>query len=201
MKTETIKLIILIGLGLISLIGQTNGNSSNKDHREIKCHICKATIAEMDLAISKVDPNKKVEVGNFRLDTSGSATSRKIPLTKSEMYLTELMESVCDKMDDYARARYKSNGRLTVLKMITEGGAMNPDISKVDFVQDEDLNKSLKHLCLEILEDHEEPVLKMYMAEQMPKDPEYELCTQTAALCDDKPLEDDYNFEEDREEL
>lgn len=100
----------------------------------------------MDLAISKVDPAKKVEVGNFRLDPSGSATSRKISLTKSEMYLTELMETICDKMDDYARARYKTNGKITVLKLISESGGMNPEMSKVDFVQDEDLNKSLKHL-------------------------------------------------------
>lgn len=41
----------------------------------------------------------------------------------------------------------------------------------------------------------------MYMAEEMVKDPEFELCTKTAALCDDKPLEEDYNFEEDRDEL
>lgn len=48
-------------------------------------------------------------------------------------------------MDDYAKARYKSNKRLTVLKMTTADGGMNPDMSSVDFIQDGDLNKSLKH--------------------------------------------------------
>lgn len=48
-------------------------------------------------------------------------------------------------MDDYARARLKSTGKLIVLKMITDQGTMNPLMSEVDFVQDEDLNKSLKH--------------------------------------------------------
>jgi protein canopy 1/2 len=48
-------------------------------------------------------------------------------------------------MDDYARARYKSNGKLTIIKFMIDGG-MNPEMSKVDFIQDEDLNKSLKHL-------------------------------------------------------
>lgn len=56
-----------------------------------------------------------------------------------------MMETICDKMDDYARAKYKSSGKLTVMRLVTETGAMNPDMSKVDFVQDEDLNKSLKH--------------------------------------------------------
>lgn len=50
-----------------------------------------------------------------------------------------------DKLDDYAKARYKSNGALTIMKLTTPGGGMNPDMSLVDFVQDGDLNKSLKH--------------------------------------------------------
>jgi len=189
MKTETIFLSILFFINGIF--------TADIDHRDVKCHVCKATITEMDLTIGKVDPGKKVEVGGFRLD---SATSKKIPLAKSEMYLTELMENICDKMDDYARAKYKNNGKLTVLKLISESGGMNPEMSKVDFVQDEDLNKSLKHYCLEILEDFEEPVLKLYMSDELPKDTEYELCTKTAKLCDDAPLEEDYEFEE-REEL
>lgn len=56
-----------------------------------------------------------------------------------------MMETICDKMEDYAKARYKTNGKLTVVKMMDESGGMNPEITKVDFVQDEDLNKSLKH--------------------------------------------------------
>lgn len=47
-------------------------------------------------------------------------------------------------MDDYAKAKYKTTGRLTVLKFMIDGG-MNPEVSNVDFVQDGDLNKSLKH--------------------------------------------------------
>lgn len=54
-----------------------------------------------------------------------------------------------DKMDDYAKARYKSNRQLTILKMTTKDGGMNPAMSTVDFIQDGDLNKSLKHyVCL-----------------------------------------------------
>lgn len=52
-------------------------------------------------------------------------------------------------MDDYAKARFKSNGTATVLKLTTPGGSMNPDMSAVDFIQDGDLNKSLKHFVSE----------------------------------------------------
>lgn len=46
-------------------------------------------------------------------------------------------------MDDYVRATYKSNGKLTLLKLITDSG-MNPLLGEVDIIQDGDLNKSLE---------------------------------------------------------
>lgn len=48
-------------------------------------------------------------------------------------------------MDDYVRARYKRNKQLTILKITSPSGGMNPEMSAVDFIQDGDLNKSLKH--------------------------------------------------------
>lgn len=48
-------------------------------------------------------------------------------------------------MDDYVKAKYKASKQLTILKLTTESGGMNPEMSSVDFIQDGDLNKSLKH--------------------------------------------------------
>lgn len=125
--------------------------------------------------ISKVDPKKTVEIGGYRLDVGRNDRRKTVQLSKSETYLTDLMETICksialshslslsssllekkkwhfdvssqigDKLDDYAKARYKSNGALTIMKLTSPGGGMNPDMSLVDFVQDGDLNKSLKH--------------------------------------------------------
>lgn len=50
-----------------------------------------------------------------------------------------------DKLDDYAKARFKSNGAMTLMKLTNPDGGMNPDMGSVDFIQDGDLNKSLKH--------------------------------------------------------
>lgn len=55
------------------------------------------------------------------------------------------MEQICHKMDDYVRGLWKSNGTLTILKMVSAKGQMNPYMSQVEFVQDDDLNKSLKY--------------------------------------------------------
>lgn len=48
-------------------------------------------------------------------------------------------------MDDYVKAKYKTSKKLTIIKMMLEGGGMNPEMSAVEFIQDGDLNKSLKH--------------------------------------------------------
>lgn len=120
----------------------------------------------MLLAIAKVDPKRRADVGGYRMDSEGKSVTRTVQYSKSETYLTELMENICmcdvcdlfgssvslmnsifigDKMDDYAKARYKKSKQLTVLKLSTESGSMNPEMSAVDFIQDGDLNKSLKH--------------------------------------------------------
>ncbi|XP_055702794.1 protein seele [Phlebotomus papatasi] len=195
MKTNCV--VILLVLGSFLVAGQ------KVDPREAKCLICKATLTEMDKAISKVDPRKKAEVGNFRIDETGDAGDKKvIPLVKSEMYLTELMEEICESMDDYAKARFKKDGKFTILKFVTEEG-MNPLVSEVDFVQDGDLNKSLKHYCLEVLEDYEVEILKLYMADEPVQDADYKVCTHAAKYCDDPAPQEEYTLEEDeaREEL
>lgn len=48
-------------------------------------------------------------------------------------------------MNDYVRATRKSDNRLTLINLMSSSGAMNPEISQVDIVQDGDLNKSLQH--------------------------------------------------------
>lgn len=58
--------------------------------------VCKAAIAGMENEIKKVDPRKRVDVGGFRLDQNGQAKTKSIPYSKSETYLTELMESICN---------------------------------------------------------------------------------------------------------
>ena len=67
-----------------------------------------------------------------------------VPYARSETHLSDVFDSVCNKMDDYVRATYKTSGELTLLRLIGPDGQMNPDLSKVDIVQDGDLNKSLK---------------------------------------------------------
>lgn len=102
--------------------------------------VCEKSIYELTKAVSDLDPNKKVEVGGSRLDKDGNFKQKVVPEAKSEMVLSGMIEKVCDKMDDYIRAFWKSNNTLTLISMVD--GLSQFD--KLDLVQDDDLNKSLK---------------------------------------------------------
>lgn len=155
------------------------------DGKNVKCLTCRATVDEIRIAQAKVDPKKKAEVKSGRFKADGSPSGTLIELRKSEQYLTELFEGddgVCKTMDDYAKAKYKTSGKLTVLKMFTDEG-MNPLMSEVDFVQDQDLNKSLKHYCLEILDEFDEVFLDYFMADSLPADIIEKICVERTKVC------------------
>lgn len=96
----------------------------NVDGKIVKCLTCEHTVKEIKDAQAKVDPKKKAEVKSGRFNPDGSLSGTLIELRKSEQYLTELFEGddgICKTMDDYAKAKYKSDGRLVVLKMFVDG--------------------------------------------------------------------------------
>ncbi|XP_065367985.1 protein seele [Calliphora vicina] len=166
---------------------------------QVKCHVCKAVVQEIEDEVSKVDPAKRVDVSGFRLDASGNAISKSVPMAKSEMFLTEVMEKICDRMEDYLRATHKKTGKFMLMKIMVDG-KMNPESSNVDFIQDEDLNKSLGHYCLEILEDHEEAFLKSFQSPTLDENLDIQICSSQSKYCKDAPLQEDYEFD-DKDEL
>lgn len=54
----------------------------------------------MLLAIAKVDPKRRADVGGYRMDSEGKSVTRTVQYSKSETYLTELMENICMWNDD-----------------------------------------------------------------------------------------------------
>ncbi|XP_055850656.1 protein seele-like [Episyrphus balteatus] len=167
------------------------------DHKIVKCLVCKNTVQEMEDAISKIDPKRVVEVNGFRIDDQGNLITKTAKYSKSETYLTELMETVCSTMDNYVKVTIKKTVKLDLLKMTAEDGSMNTMMSEVDFIQDGDLNKSLPHYCLELLEDQEEVFLKAFMSETLESDLDIRICSQMTNICKDAPIQEDYQLEED----
>uniref|UniRef100_A0A0A9XIC9 Protein canopy 2 n=2 Tax=Lygus hesperus TaxID=30085 RepID=A0A0A9XIC9_LYGHE len=161
--------------------------------QELRCLVCRRSIEEMEKEVDKVDPSKKVEVGTYRLDHQGNQAQKKVEYRRSEVFLTELMETVCNKMDDYVRVRSKTTGQLMVIPLIVNG-AMNPVVGEYDIIQDGDLNKSLKFNCENIIEEFEEGIVK-HFSEEGAKDLEIRICSEHAKLCPNQSINEDYEFE------
>nr|CAD7400896.1 unnamed protein product [Timema poppensis] len=169
-------------------------HESNPDQKSI----CRSVVEEIENIIQKVDPRKKVDVGSYRLDSKGNQKQKSVPYARSEVHLTEVMETVCNKMDDYVKATYKTSGELTLLRLVTDDGKMNSLMSEVDIVQDSDLNKSLKFYCEGIVEEYEDNFLKLFAKDVANID--IKLCSDDIHLCSQTEPDDDYEFE-DKDEL
>lgn len=194
--------IFKVGMNLlyiILLVVFPHRVSADVDPKTVRCLVCRNVVEEIDNAIQRVDPKRTVEVGSYRLDSIGNQQQKTVPYARSEMYLTEVLETVCNKMDDYIRATYKTSGELTLLRLIGPDGQMNPDLNLVDIVQDSDLNKSLKFYCEGIVEEFEENILRLFGTDADNID--IKLCSSEAKLCSHMESDtDDYEFE-DRDEL
>lgn len=166
--------------------------SQTVDHREVKCLVCRRLVELMEQDIEKIDPKKKVDVGSFRIDHKGDQRHKEVEYRRSEIFLTELMEKICNKMEDHVRARLKSNGRLIIFPLVTESGKMNPIMSDVDVIQDSDLNKSLKFYCEGILEDFDEGFIRSFKEPDQNMD--IKICSDVAKLCN-QTVHEDYEFE------
>lgn len=162
------------------------------DPKELKCLVCQRLVELMEQDIEKVDPKKKVDVGSFRIDHKGDQKNKVVEYRRSEVYLTELMEQICNKMEDHVRGRMKTDGRLIIFPLVSESGQMNPIMSEVDVIQDSDLNKSLKFYCEAILEENDDAFIKAFSVPDSAVD--IKICSQEAKLCG-HTLHDDYEFE------
>lgn len=154
--------------------------ASQSEVEEVKCLVCTRLIEEILKNISKADAKRTINVGGFRLDDKGNYFEKTVPYPRSEIFLTEVMENICNKMEDYVRATFKKDGRLTVISL-TDEGKMNPIMSEVDVVQDSDLNKSLKYYCEEIINEHDEAIV--YELAEEKDDVISKICLDSAQLC------------------
>ncbi|XP_046829971.1 protein seele [Vespa crabro] len=185
-------LIIIAALQLCIFV-----KSTEIDPKYLRCLVCRATIDELKTELGKIDPSIEIEVGNYRMDAKGNSITKKVSKARSEIHISETIDEICEKMSDYVRATYKTNGQLTILNLMSPSGVMNPEMSKVDLIQDNDLNKSLKYYCEGIVEEFEEPIISLFSkGETMIR---RKLCTDIAKICDSEDFlnEDGVNNNED----
>ncbi|XP_052743037.1 protein seele [Bicyclus anynana] len=164
------------------------GVSAKIDAKNLRCLVCRQTFEELNKAILSVEKWKKVDVGNFRMDADGNTMQDKVPAHRSAVYISEVIDEICKKMDDYVRVHYKSTGKLAIMLLVTREGHMNPEFSKTKFVTDDDLNKSLEYYCERMFEDNEDEITELYKTrpdDDIMPDAEREICFNAAQYCEE----------------
>ncbi|KYQ49013.1 Protein canopy-1 [Trachymyrmex zeteki] len=152
---------------------------------------------ELENEVLKANPNKLVDVGNFRMDADGNTIRKKVPLGRSETHISILLDNICEKLSDYVRATRKSDNQLMIFNLMSPSGGMNPIMSEVDIIQDGDLNKSLEHYCSAIVEEFEEDIVSLYV-DGIPNKKK-KLCTNVSNICNENYADeedDDYSDNE-----
>ncbi|XP_014208655.1 protein seele [Copidosoma floridanum] len=186
------KLFIVLALFVISV------STHDIKLKQVKCLVCRTITDEFLHKVGLIDPQKKIEVGNYNIDSEGNIEHKTTQQSTSEIYLSGVLDEICKIMDDYVRATYKSNGKLTLMKLMTDDGKLNPIMSDVDIVQDDDLNKSLKYYCDEIINETEYDLIdyvKNKIEKKLKKDG---ICTEFCKEFSDNmevPETDDDEFE------
>lgn len=147
----------------------------------LKCLVCKQVVKEINSAVVNEDPKKTIQVGSFRIQPDGTQKQSQIKYAGSELHLNEILETVCNSLDDFAQAKAKDSGELTLLNL-------SKDVEKLgthELVQDPDLNRSLKYYCESFIEDYEDDILKIFKSsgEMAIDDVTRKLCSDSAGYC------------------
>eukprot|EP00057_Strongylocentrotus_purpuratus_P022062 XP_011676536.1 PREDICTED: protein canopy homolog 2 [Strongylocentrotus purpuratus] len=167
-------ILVLCILGLYS-----NVQAGREIDSDVYCGACQALISEVEYAITQEDPHQTITVGSFRIDPKGEQKQKKIPYAGSELHLTEVMETVCDKMTDYAEKTDPETNEKTYVRYQARNGE---DMELINVSINLTTGKVLKVACENIIEDYEDEVLRLYREKST--DIETSLCSSLTKLCE-----------------
>ncbi|XP_071941360.1 protein canopy homolog 1-like [Antedon mediterranea] len=163
-------------------------HAAAKRDQELYCGACKALVDEIEYAIKQVKPHKMIDVGSFRINPDGTQTQEKVPFAGSEVHMTELVEDICDKMNDYAASTDTVTQKRTYTRFNKREGEENIELHNISI--DGETSKKLKYACQNVLEDYEEELLQIFREKKENKS--HLLCNVISELCSN---------EEDHDEL
>ncbi|XP_033854920.1 protein canopy-1-like [Acipenser ruthenus] len=140
-----------------------------KKDEVLYCSACRAIVEELNYSIKQVDPKKTIQVGNFRIAPDGSQKHSKVPFARSETHLTELMEEVCNHMNDYSLYVDPETKEKLYKRFAPRDGdpdkSMLGNLQHFQFGDGPDSSKSLKFACESIVEEYEDDIISLYAQE------------------------------------
>ncbi|XP_069585837.1 protein canopy homolog 1 isoform X3 [Ranitomeya imitator] len=149
------------------------------------CGACRAVVDELLHEIRKVSPSKTIDVGSFRINPDGTQVQNKVPLVKSEVYLTEVLEGICEKMDDYSLYTDPDTKEKSFKRFAPRDNEAFPSVDFNNFQFNPEDSNPLKFACEHVVEENDEEIISL-----LAKDTENlaeKLCSEVAGFCDGIP--------------
>ncbi|KAJ3595208.1 hypothetical protein NHX12_004512 [Muraenolepis orangiensis] len=108
----------------------------------------------------------------------------RVPLARSETYLSELVEGVCGSMSDYAPYVDPNTKVKSYTRFAPRGKDGFPDIENFQFGDGVDTTSALKFACETIVEDLEDDIISLF-SRGTERDVARELCSGVSDYCKD----------------
>jgi len=178
--------LFLVSLSLLLAVSTIDATSSVPSNETV-CTVCRILVSEANWAVEQIDPKKIIEHGSFRVDPNGHQPyKKKKKYARSESYLEELLEDICDKFRNYAEL---TNQPPLESKHIVRWTGFNKErLQSKDLKLDYDVGKNLIYKCNDFLEEYFDDVIDSLQKEDI-KNYEKFICGEEAAhVCSEEQL-------------
>ena len=159
-----------------------------------KCAGCAVVMRSLEkvLALEHLDEDKTDILSGGRLDGNGNRQGKLVKYATSEFRTSHLLDQVCDYADTFI-PRYEGGWAPNTTKAqrfedVVRGKAKPfPKLTKAHN-EEETLRLRLRSYCDSIVEDHEEALAELIVAEASPENALQSICRDATASCDEEGL-------------
>ncbi|XWS24615.1 hypothetical protein CRYUN_Cryun28dG0118300 [Craigia yunnanensis] len=117
------------------------------------CAACNAVAAELEIQLSKEKPRSHLDM-RHRLDSKGQRQGKVIDYRMSELRAVELLDGLCEKMQDYTLEKIDSSRREWMK-------VDNWDILTIDKQEAKAYSKDISSYCGRLLEETEDELTEL----------------------------------------
>ena len=159
-----------------------------------KCAGCAVVMRSLQkvLALEHLDEDKTDILSGGRLDGNGNRQGKLVKYATSEFRTSHLLDQVCDYADTFV-PRYEGGWAPNTTKAqrfedVVRGKAKPfPKLTKANN-EEETLRLRLRSYCDSVVEDHEDALASLIVAEASPEDALQSICRDATASCDEEGL-------------
>uniref|UniRef100_A0A7N0R847 DUF3456 domain-containing protein n=1 Tax=Kalanchoe fedtschenkoi TaxID=63787 RepID=A0A7N0R847_KALFE len=159
-----------------------------------KCLACNAVAEELELGLAKEKPRNHLDL-RHRLDSKGQREGKVIDYKVSDLRVVELLDGLCDKMQDYTLTKANSSKKEWVKVHDWNNLKMDKQKAKAH-------SKDISSYCGRLLEETEDDLAELIKQGLVkPGDVNKVLCRDLSKHCGDSTDSDDLEAEEGSDEL